>query len=221
MFFARCAAQCSYSVCQRCSVSHICFALVSCYRSEWTIRAVTTLRHCVGTASEELHLKNTTQKAYHWLMALWRNLVISLGYLIFSGGHIWRTSDCFLSEVLSILTEGHREEASRHVCGHMRTWLWHLPYMYWHCDRLFSWGLFLPLGCQQLCTIFSFSEQLLDMWTMQELLAQDCCLMSCLWASRQLWSVSEHLRDSGLEPAATPCSSGHSWLCHYACSKVF
>lgn len=145
MFFVRCAAQCSRSVCWRRSVSHICFALASCYRSEWTIRAVTRARHSIGTASEELHLKSTIQKDHRWLMALWRNPVISLGYLVFSGGQIWRTSDCFLPEVLSILTEGHREEASRHVCGYMRTGLWHLPSMYWRCYSLFSWGLFLSL----------------------------------------------------------------------------
>lgn len=115
------------------------------YVSEWTIRAVTRARHSIGTASEELHLKSTIQKDHRWLMALWRNPVISLGYLVFSGGQIWRTSDCFLPEVLSILTEGHREEASRHVCGYMRTGLWHLPSMYWRCYSLFSWGLFLSL----------------------------------------------------------------------------
>lgn len=49
---------------------------------------LTRARHSIGTASEELHLKSTIQKDHCWLMALWRNPVISLGYLVFSGGQI-------------------------------------------------------------------------------------------------------------------------------------
>lgn len=223
MFFVRCAAQCSRSVCWRRSVSHICFALASCYRSEWTIRAVTRARHSIGTTSEELHLKSTTQKDHRWLMALWRNPVISLGYLVFSGGQIWRTSDCF----------------SLRYCQYWQKVIGKRPHVMFVGTWGQGFGTYLPcidvvtvsfLGdyfflcsCQQVCTIFSFSEQLMDMWTVQELLslAQGSvawCRVSGLQGSYDLYlSTSE----TAVKPAATPCSSGHSWLCHYACSMLF